>query len=113
MVTSCADHGIPKNAVVEDRVAFETWPDTATEVFFVPSHVNRTSLVPPVGGSVTVPSSMVKLLFVVDTAAKLIVAVIPIHRINAAEIKNNFLMQKLISSLLIIIPSLENIADFT
>jgi hypothetical protein len=65
MARSWAAHVPPKNGHDEEIVALETWPDTATEVFFVPSQMNVTSLVPP-----NVPPSgpiMVKLLLEVPT----------------------------------------------
>jgi hypothetical protein len=63
MVTSCAVHGAPKNRQGEEIKAFETWPDTATEVFIVPSHAKETSLVPP---NVLLPGSTIeKLLFAI------------------------------------------------
>src|SRR5450759_5132507 len=46
-------------------VAVETWPDTATEVFMVPSQVKRTSLVPP--KAMASGWFMVKLLLNVST----------------------------------------------
>jgi hypothetical protein len=56
---------VPKNGQVEDIVALEAWPDVATEVFMVPSHVKWTSLVPP--NVAPVASIIVKLLLVVST----------------------------------------------
>src|SRR6266540_1660879 len=65
MATSCAIHVRPKNGQGDSSVALETWPDTATDVFFVPSQVKWTSLVPP--DRPPVGSNMVKLLFAVST----------------------------------------------
>jgi len=68
------------------EVALETWPDAATEVFLDPSHVNRTSLVPPV----KLPSgaSMVKLLLIEFTAAKACVTIPAINNTATNSIRN-------------------------
>src|SRR6266540_3849540 len=86
MAASCAVQLTPKNGVTEERVALETWPDTATEVNIVPSQVNATSLVPP--DKAPVGSNMVKLLLMVLTEAAKDSAAM--HTINS-DAKNSIL----------------------